>query len=57
MADVFNVFNSAIVNRAYDAYIGIYYVDTEESAANPFSRRYNEILNPRVLRFGVRFEF
>ena len=57
MADVFNVLNSAIVNRATDAYIGVYYVDTEEFSANPFSRRYTEILNPRVMRFGVRFEF
>ena len=29
MADVFNVLNSDIVNRAYDAYLGNYYVDTE----------------------------
>jgi hypothetical protein len=57
MADVFNVFNSAIVNRATDAYIGVYYVDTEEGSANPLNRRYSEILNPRVMRLGVRFEF
>ncbi len=57
MADVFNVLNSAIVNRAYDANIGTYYVNTGESVANPTYRRYNEILNPRVWRFGVRFEF
>ncbi len=57
MADVFNVLNSAIVNRAYDAYVGTYYVDTEEGSAYPWNRRFNEILNPRVMRFGVRFEF
>jgi hypothetical protein len=57
MADVFNVFNSAIVNRAYDANYGTYYVNTQESAANPTNRLYNEILNPRIWRFGVRFEF
>jgi len=57
MADVFNVLNSAIVNRAYDAYYGIYYINTEESAYNPYSGRYNEILNPRVWRLGLRFEF
>ena len=57
MADVFNVLNSAIVNRAYDANIGTYYVNTGESVANPTYRLYNEILNPRVWRFGVRFEF
>jgi hypothetical protein len=57
MADVFNVLNSATVIRAYDANIGTYYVDTGASAANPNYRRFNEILNPRVWRFGVRFEF
>ena len=57
MADVFNALNSAVVNRAYDAYLGTYYVDTEEFSANPFNRLYNEILNPRVWRFGIRFEF
>ena len=57
MADVFNVLNSATVNRAYDAYLGTYYVDTEVFAANPYSRLSNEILNPRIFRLGVRFEF
>jgi hypothetical protein len=57
MADIFNLLNSAIVNRAYDAYIGTYYVDTETLVSNPWNRAYNEILNPRVMRLGVRFEF
>jgi hypothetical protein len=57
MADVFNVLNKAIVNRAYDAYLGTYYVDTGESFANPSNLLYNEILNPRVWRLGLRFEF
>jgi hypothetical protein len=57
MIDVFNVLNSAVVNRAYDAYYGVYYVDTEESSANPSNRLYNEILNPRVMRLGLRLEF
>ena len=57
MADVFNALNSAVVNRAYDAYYGTYDVDTEASSANAFNRLYNEILNPRVWRFGLRFEF
>jgi hypothetical protein len=35
----------------------VYYVNTEESAYNPYSGRYNEILNPRVWRLGLRFEF
>jgi hypothetical protein len=57
MVDVFNVFNSATVNRAYDAYYGVYYVNTGASAYNPYSGLYNEILNPRVWRLGLRFEF
>lgn len=57
MADIFNVLNSAIVNRATDAYVGAYYVDTEEGSAYPWNRLYNEILNPRIMRLGVRFEF
>ncbi len=57
MADIFNAFNWATVNRAYDAYLGTYYVDTDVFVANSSSRVYSEILNPRVLRFGVRFDF
>jgi hypothetical protein len=57
MIDVFNALNSAIVNRAHDAYLGTYYVDTDVFVANDFNRLYSEILNPRVWRFGVRFEF
>jgi len=57
MADVFNVFNSSTVNRAYDAYYGMYYVNTGASSYNPYSGLYNEILNPRVWRLGLRFEF
>jgi hypothetical protein len=57
MADVFNALNSAVVNRSYDAYAGTFYVDTGTSSINPFNRLYNEILNPRVWRLGLRFEF
>lgn len=57
MADVFNLLNSATVNRATDANFGIYYVDTETYVASPYNRVYNEILNPRIIRLGVRFEF
>jgi hypothetical protein len=56
-ADVFNLFNSATVNRAADAYYGTYYVDTDVFVPNPYSRAYSEILNPRVWRLGLRFEF
>jgi len=32
-------------------------VDTETFVANPNNRLYNEILNPRIMRLGLRFEF
>jgi hypothetical protein len=60
MADVFNALNSAILNRAYNAYFGDGYYDGDvkyDEWVNPNNRKYNEILNPRIWRFGVRFEF
>ncbi len=57
MADVFNALNKLIINRAYDAYLGDYYVDTNTWVPNPMNRVLNEVLNPRVTRFGVRFQF
>jgi hypothetical protein len=60
MADCFNVFNSAIVNRAYDAQLGYAYFaggTQYDSWQYPYNRTLNEILNPRIWRFGARFEF
>ena len=60
MADIFNLLNSDIVNRAYDAYYGEYIIHAigyTEFVPNPTNRLLNEILNPRVTRFGVRFQF
>jgi hypothetical protein len=61
IADCFNVFNKGMVNRAYDAYIGdaIYNIGgvQYDSWENPTYRQYDEMLNPRVFRFGARFEF
>jgi hypothetical protein len=62
MADVFNLFNAATVNRAYDAYYGwTQFSGTGQTqigdAYNATYRRLNEILNPRIWRFGARFEF
>mgnify|MGYP000050080325 FL=1 len=61
MADVFNVLNSTIENRRYQKYYGTYYIYPNE-AQNKFvpyvyNFSLNEVLNPRVLRLGVRFEF
>jgi hypothetical protein len=61
MADVFNVFNSNMINRAYSAYIGDAIYNTSgyqyDSWKNPTYRQYVDMLNPRIWRFGVRFEF
>jgi hypothetical protein len=61
MADLFNVLNSAIVNRRYQKFRGTYYAYPDPAKDNfvPYPNNYalNEILNPRVLRLGVRFAF
>jgi hypothetical protein len=61
MADVFNLFNAATPNRSYDANYGTAYYDMEgaqyASSYNSNNHRLNEILNPRIWRFGARFEF
>ncbi|MBN2207609.1 MAG: hypothetical protein JW742_09415, partial [Candidatus Aminicenantes bacterium] len=61
MADLFNVLNSAIENRRYQKFHGTYYIYPNEAQNRwvPDRNDYalNEILNPRVLRLGVRFTF
>ncbi|MFQ6108808.1 MAG: carboxypeptidase regulatory-like domain-containing protein [Candidatus Aminicenantales bacterium] len=57
MLDIFNVLNSAIINRRYARNLGTYYVHDGSFSPNPTNYLANEILNPRVLRFGVRFMF
>jgi hypothetical protein len=56
MADMFNVFNQAVMNRRYNRYEGTYYVNSGLFVNDPTSFRANELLNPRVMRFGVRFQ-
>jgi len=61
MADVFNAFNLAIRERRSDKDYGNYYV-FEDASENYFVEninyfRLNNIMNPRVVRFGVRYEF
>ena len=62
MADIFNVLNSKLENRRYQKSWGTYYYYGAGDARNTF--RYdlsaytlNEVLNPRVMRVGVRFTF
>jgi len=57
MADCFNVFNLDTLNRQYALNYGTFYLDTNTHSVSPRSGEPNEILNPRVFRFGVRFEF
>jgi len=60
MIDAFNVFNTSILNRKRDVNTGTIYTDTPAPytfVAETRSGEPNEVLNPRVLRFGVRFQF
>ncbi len=60
MADVFNVFNSAIINRRYDKREGDYSINADGSTIfTKYANNYavNELLNPRIMRLGVRFQF
>jgi len=65
MADVFNLLNSNMPIRGYSAYDGYAYYSpgvgttTQQysSYTYPYNNRLNEILNPRIWRFGARFEF
>ncbi|MFO7867478.1 MAG: carboxypeptidase regulatory-like domain-containing protein [Candidatus Aminicenantes bacterium] len=57
MADVFNALNSAIMNRRYTRHHGTYYPHNDSFAQNATDFLANEILNPRIVRFGIRFQF
>ena len=64
MADFFNVLNSNMPIRSYSKYDGDAYLRTVGTGIEQYgSYTYpnngilNEILNPRIIRFGARFEF
>jgi hypothetical protein len=61
MADLFNVLNSTIENRRYQKFIGTSYIypNSAQNRFVPYLQNYalNEIINPRVMRVGVRFTF
>ncbi|MBS3819832.1 TonB-dependent receptor [bacterium] len=57
MADVFNPLNLNTLNRRYQKDHGTYYVHSGEFVQKANDGRPNAILNPRVLRLGVRFKF
>jgi hypothetical protein len=59
MADAFNVFNSAIINRRYDRNEGTLNIYPDRTEFKPYTNNYkiNEYLNPFIMRLGVRFQF
>jgi len=57
MADLFNVFNNNVMNRQHHRDIGTLYVSDMTFSRNRQYFEPNEVLNPRVVRFGVRFQF
>jgi hypothetical protein len=57
MIDAFNVFNQNILNRARDDNPGTIYLHDGTFSVNTRSAEPNEVLNPRIFRFGVRFQF
>jgi len=60
MADGFNVFNKAIINRRYARNEGTLYIYSDGSTSfRPYANNYriNEYLNPFIMRLGVRFQF
>ncbi len=57
MVDAFNVFNNNVLNRQRPVNPGDLYLSDMTFSADSRSGEPNEILNPRVFRFGVRFQF
>jgi len=56
-ADIFNLLNQNHMNRRYEKLLGTYYMHNGYFAPNATYGLANEVLNPRVARFGIRFEF
>jgi len=57
--DIFNTLNNQVMNRQRPADMGNYYISYATPRYTPQSRSSepNEVINPLVLRFGVRFQF
>jgi hypothetical protein len=51
------VFNQNILNRQRTVNPGDLYLSDMTFSPNSISGEPNEVLNPRVFRFGVRFQF
>jgi hypothetical protein len=57
MADVFNVLNLHTINRRYDSNLGSYDVVSDIFSPNVLNYAASEIFSPRIIRFGIRFNF
>lgn len=57
MIDGFNILNNNVMNRRQNRFIGDYYMDDGYFSRNKTYFEPNEVLNPRTIRFGVRFQF
>ena len=57
MIDAFNVFNKNILNRQRGINPGEIYLHDGDFSTYARSGEPNEVLNPRLFRFGVRFQF
>ena len=57
--DIFNTLNNQVLNRQRPLDMGSYYISYATPRYSPYSRsgEPNEVINPLVLRFGVRFQF
>jgi len=57
-ADIFNVVNSHVVMRKHDIHYGtFYYNPTDYAEPNETSGTNNELMNPFLVRLGMRFQF
>jgi hypothetical protein len=57
MADCFNALNSNVKIQQYQRKLGDYYADTDTFVPNSKNGSLLQIMNPRVFRFGIRFQF
>ena len=57
MADLFNALNRDTITRRYQRYLGTWYAQTDTFVERADNYLINQILNPRVLRLGARFQF
>jgi hypothetical protein len=55
--DIFNTLNNQVLNRQRAADMGNYYIHNGNYIPQFRSGEPNEVINPLVLRFGVRFQF